>query len=152
MSEVQKSIILNGIELPIASDVVWRRITPFPDQFMTTAPTESDYTPTRKQRWSNLKGGLGKDKWTPADNDRYAEATNVDASQELQTLGPLVTPMGTFGAEPVKIIKFDGKIWAIGHTIIKYWDGDSWEHATHGGAPYGVANPTDAVVFYGVTA
>lgn len=150
----QTHVWLNGTRLPIKGFVSWKRITPFPSQFSISQPQESDYTPTRKQRWSALKGGLGKDKWTPKDNDRYSEATNVDNSQELQTLGALVTTMedseGTgFGAEPVKIIKFNGKIWAIGHNVIKYWDGDSWEDATHGGEDYGKANPTDAIIFYG---
>lgn len=145
----QTHVWLNGVRLPIRGAVAPHRITPFPSQFMTTSPQESDYTPTRKQRWSALRGGLGKDKWTPQDNDRYAEATNVDASQELQTLGALVTTMGTFGAEPVKIIKFDGKIWAIGHNVIKYWDGSAWQNATHGGDAYGIGSPTDMIVFYG---
>ena len=146
---VQTHIWLNDVELPIKGAVSWRRITPFPNQFMTTSPTENDYTPTRKQKWGNLKGGLGKDKWTPEDNDRYSEATTVDASRELQTLSALVTTMGTFGAEPVKIIKFADKIYAIGHNKIKYWDGDSWEDATHGGVAYAIANPTDAILYYG---
>ncbi len=145
---VQKYVWLNDFELPIRGAVSWKRITPFPAQFTVSAPQESDYTPTRKQTWRNLKGGLGKDKWTPQDNDRYAEATNVDASQEMQTLGAYVTTMGTgddaFGVEPVKIILHKNKIWAIGHNCIKYWDGDSWESGKTD-----LPNPTDALVFYG---
>ncbi len=146
MGEVQRSVWLNGVRLPIKGAVQWKRITPFPSQFMTTAPTENDYTPTRKQKWGNLKGGLGKDKWTPEDNDRYSEATNVDASQEIQTLGPLVTTMGTFGVEPVKIIKFEGRIWAIGHNKISYYN-----TATSAWVPVktNFPNPTDAITYYG---
>ena len=137
---------LNDVKIPIKGAVAWRRVTPFPNQFMTTSPTENDYTPTRKQNWGNLKGGLGKDKWTPGDNDRYSEASNVDASQEIQTLSPLVTTMGSFGKEPVKIIKFDGKIWAIGHNQISCWSGSAWTSKKTD-----FANPTSAITFYGAT-
>lgn len=143
MGDVQKNVILNDTKLPIAAPVIWRKITPFPNQFMTTSPQESDYTPTRKQRWGNLKGGLGKDKWTPQDNDRYSEG-GIDASQELQTLPSLVTTMGTFGVEPVKIIKYKDRIWAIGHNKISYWTGSAWTSAKSD-----FPNPTDAAVFYG---
>jgi len=145
MSEVQRYVWLNDVELPIKGSVQWRRVTPFPAQFTTTSPQESDYTPTRKQKWGSLRGGLGKDKWTPKDNDRYADATTVDASQELQTLAPLVSTMGTFGAEPVKIIKYEGRIWAIGHNAISYWSGTAWTSVKTD-----LGYPTDAVVFYGI--
>ena len=144
MGDVQKYIWLNNQRLPIVSDVQWRRITPFPSQFMTTAPTENDYTPTRKHKWGNLKGGLGKDKWTPQDNDRYSDATTIDASQELQTLASLVTTMGAFGVEPVKIIKYASRIWAIGHNQISYWSGTSWTSVKTD-----FPTPTDAIIFYG---
>lgn len=140
----QEYIWLNDVRLPIAGPIIWRRITPFPNQFMSTAPTENDYTPTRKQKWGSLRGGLGKDKWTPQDNDRYADATTVDASQELQTLAALVTTMGAFGVEPVKIIKYQDRIWAIGHNQISYWSGTAWTSVKTDWA-----NPTDAAVFYG---
>ena len=144
MGEVQRNIWLNGTSLPIKGGVQWRRITPFPSQFTTSAPGENDYTPTRKQRWGNLKGGLGKDKWTPRDNDRYADATTVDASQEMQTLSALVTTMGTFGVEPVKIIKFENRIWAVGHNQISYWTGSAWTSVKTN-----FNHPTDALVYYG---
>ena len=144
MSEPQRCVWLNNQRLPIRGQVSWRRITPFPAQFTTTSPGENDYTPTRKQRWSALKSGMGKDKWTPEDNDRYWEANNVDASQEIQTLASLVTTMGTFGAEPVKIIKFKDAIWAIGHNQISRWSGTAWVSKKTG-----LSNPTDAVNFYG---
>ncbi len=147
MAEPQKNVILNDVKLPIASPIVWRKITPFPAQFTTTSPQESDYTPTRKQRWSNLKGGLGKDKWSPQDNDRIAEGS-IDTSQEMATLPALVTTMGTgagvFGVEPVKIIKFKDRIWAIGHNKISYWTGSAWTPVKTD-----FPNPTDAIVFYG---
>ena len=143
MGEIQRYVWLNGVRLPIRGAVQWRRITPFPNQFMTTAPTENDYTPTRKQKWGALKGGLGKDKWTPEDNDRYSEAS-IDASQEIQTLGSLVTTMGTFGIEPVKIIKYANRIWAIGHNQISYWSGTAWTSVKTN-----FPNPTDAITFYG---
>ena len=146
MADIQRNVWLNGVRLPIKGNVQWRRITPFPNQFMTTAPTENDYTPTRKQKWGTLKSGLGKDKWTPEDNERYSEATTVDASQEIQTLGALVTTMGAFGVEPVKIIKFEDRIWAIGHNQISYWNGTSWTSVKTN-----FANPTDAIVYYGVS-
>ena len=146
MPEIQRCVWLNGVRLPIRGPVQWRRITPFPSQFMTTAPTENDYTPTRKQKWGNLKGGLGKDKWTQEDNDRYSEANNVDASQEIQTLGALVTTLGTFGVEPVKIIKYADRIWAIGHNQISYLSGSSWTSVKTN-----FPNPTDAAIFYGTS-
>jgi len=146
MGEPQRHVWLNGERLPIKGAVSWRRITPFPSQFMTTAPTENDYTPTRKQKWGTLNGGMGKDKWTPKDNDRYQEADGVDASQELQTLGSLVTTLGTFGAQPVKIIKYAGKIWAIGNNQISYWDNTAWVSVKTD-----LPDATDALVFYGST-
>ncbi len=151
MGEVQKYIWLNGVRLPIASPVAWRRVTPFPEQFTTGAPSVSDYTPTRKQRWGKLKGGMGIEKWSPDDNDRYWEADGVDASLNVQTLAPLVTTMESsggvgFGAQPVKIIKFDNKIWAIGHNQISYWDGAEWQSKKTD-----LPNPTDAITFYGAT-
>ncbi|KKK66054.1 hypothetical protein LCGC14_2967940 [marine sediment metagenome] len=143
MSEAQRYVWLNNFELPIRGAVSWKRITPFPAQFMTTAPTQNDYTPTRKQTWFALRGGLGKDKWTPRDNDRYADAS-IDASQEIQTLPSLITTLGSFGKEPVKLIKHDGKIWAVGHNQISYWTGSTWT-STKTDFP----NPTDAILFYG---
>lgn len=142
--ETQKKVWLNDVELPIEGIVQWRRITPFPQQFATSAPSESDYTPTRKQKWGNLKGGLGKDKWTPEDNDRFSEGS-VDTSQELTTLPGLVTTMGTFGVTPVKLIKYNDKVWAIGHNQISYWNGSSWTSVKTN-----FPNPTDAVVYFGI--
>jgi len=113
---------------------------------MTTSPTENDYTPTRKQKWGELKGGMGKDKWTPEDNDRYWEVDGVDASRELQTLGSLVTTMDDFGVAPVKLIKYGGRIWAIGHNQISYWNGVSWTSVKTD-----LPDPTDAIVFYSST-
>lgn len=140
---VQTYVWLNGVRLPIKGVVSWRRVTPFPAQFTTGQPQESDYTPTRKQKWGNLKGGLGKDKWTLEDNDRYSEGS-VDASQEVQTLPGLVTTMGAFGVEPVKLIKYEDRIWAIGHNQISYWNGTSWTSVKTN-----FPNPTDAIVYYG---
>ena len=144
MGEVQKYIWLNNVHLPIDGNVQWDKITPFPQQLMTSAPGVADYTPTSKQVWTKLKGGMGIEKWTPEDNDRYAEASGVDASINMQSLAPLVTTLGTFGAEPVKLIKFEGKIWAIGNNQISYWTGSSWTSVKTD-----FPNVTDAVVFYG---
>lgn len=149
MAEPQKYIILNGVKLPISSPVQWRRVTPFPNQFSTSAPGVEDYTPTRKQKFAKLKGGMGQEKWDPDSEDRYWEADGVDASRDVQTLGSLVTVMESaggvgFGVQPVKIIKFAGKIWAIGHNQISYWDGTEWQSKKTD-----FSNPTDAIVFYG---
>ncbi len=146
MSEVQRFVWLNNVHLPIDGAVKWDKITPFPEQLMTSAPGVSDYTPTSKQVWSKLKGGMGIEKWTPEDNDRYAEANGVDASINMQSLAPYVTTMGTFGAEPVKIIKYEGRIWAIGHNQISYWTGSAWTSVKTDWS-----NPTDAAVYYGST-
>lgn len=151
MGEPQKSIWLNGVELPIASPIQWRRVTPFPAQFATSAPGVEDYTPTRKQKFAKLTGGMGKEKWDPNHEDRFWDANGVDASRDVQTLGPLVTTVekadGTgFGVQPVKIIKFNGRIWAIGHNQISYWDGTQWVSRKTD-----FSNPTDAIVFYGRT-
>lgn len=144
MAEPQRYVWLNGVRLPIAGAVGWRKITPFPDQLMTTAPAVADYTPTSKQVWTKLKGGLGIEKWTPEDNDRYWQAEGVDASINLQSLAPLVTTLGSFGVAPVKLIKFEGKIWAIGHNQISYWTGSAWTSVKTD-----FPNPTDAATFYG---
>ena len=141
---MQDHVWLNDKLLPIVGKVKWFRVTPFPSQFITNKPDENDYTPTRKQKWGSLKGGLGKDKWTPNDNDRYSEAANVDASRELTTLGALVTTMGSFGVEPVKILKYDKRIWAIGHNKIAYWTGSAWTTAKSD-----LPHPTDGIVYYG---
>lgn len=148
--EPQKSVILDDTKLPIASPLTWRRITPFPAQFSTSQPGVEDYTPTRKQKFAKVKGGMGKEKWDPNSEDRFWDADGVDASRDVQTLGPLVTTMGTgagvFGVQPVKIIKFRDKIWAIGHEQISYWTGAAWQSAN---PTTPIANPTDAIVFFG---
>jgi len=144
MAEPQRYIWLNGERLPILGSVGWRRITPFPNQFATSRPSIEDYTPTRKETWGKLKGGMGIEKWTPNDSDRYWDAEGVDASLNVQTLAPLVTTLGTFGVEPVKILKFRDRIWAIGHNAISYWTGSAWTAAKSD-----FPNPTDAAVFYG---
>ena len=170
MSEVQDHVWLNGVSIPINGPVVWDKVTPFPDQITTSEPTEADFQPVSKQRWSDLRKGAGKDKkmvamffnsiflsidagprdeekWSQADNDRYWDADGVDASQTTQTLAPLVTTLASFGAAPVKILKHDGKIWAFGHNVISSWNGAAWtSHKTD------FANPTDAILFYGDTA
>lgn len=145
MAEPQRYVWLNGVQIPIKGAVTWRRVTPFPNQFSTSAPTEADYTPTRKQRWGSLKGGMGKEKWSPEDNERYWEG-DIDASQEVQTLPPLVTTLGSFGKEPTKIIKFAGQIWAIGHNQISYWTGSAWQSVKTD-----LANATDAILYYGIS-
>lgn len=147
MSNVQDHIWLNGVSIPINGPVVWDKVTPFPDQITTSEPTEADFQPVSKQRWSELRKGAGKEKWSQANNDRYWDADGVDASQATQTLAPLVTTLASFGAAPAKILKHDGKIWAFGHNKISSWDGSSWtSHKTD------FANPTDAILFYGDTA
>jgi hypothetical protein len=146
MSEVQRSVILNGTNLPIKGAVSWQRITPFPQQFMTTAPGENDYTPTRKQKWGKLQGGLGIQKWSLENNDRIWDAS-AGTALSVQTLPPLVTTMGTFGKIPVKIIKHEGTIYAIGHNQISAWSGTAWVSKKTD-----FPNPTDAITFYGVTA
>lgn len=146
MGEYQRSVILNGTKLPIKGAVAWNKITPFPQQLMTSAPTENDYTPTSKQRWSKLQGGMGEQKWDAENNDRYWDADGVDASLSVQTLSPLVTTMGAFGTEPVKLIMFNGTLYAIGHNNISYWDGAAWQLSEDE-----FPNPTDAITFYGVS-
>jgi len=146
--EPQKEVWLNGVRFPIEGPVVWKRVTPFPDRFSTSPPTEADYGPTIKQRWGSLKGGMGKEKWDSKSNDRYWYAEGIDASQEAQVLSPLVTTLGSFGATVVKLVKFQGKIWAIGPSKIAYWTGSSWTTANPT-AP--LANPTDALVYYGAS-
>ena len=143
MSEPQKSIWLNGTKMPIEGMVGTSRVTPFPDQLMTSAPSVADYTPTSKQVWTKLKGGMGIEKWTPDDNDRYWEADGVDASINIQSLAPYVTTMGSFGKQPVKLIKYFGLIWAIGHNQISYWSGTAWVSVK---TDFG--NPTDAITYY----
>lgn len=144
MGEIQKYVWLGNFHYPIDGNIVWDKITPFPEQLMTSAPGVSDYTPTSKQVWTKLKGGMGVEKWTPEDNDRYAEANGVDASINMQSLAPLVTTMGTFGAEPVKIIKYENRIWAIGHNQISYWTGSAWTSVKTD-----FPNVTDAITYYG---
>lgn len=149
MAEPQKQIILNNVKFPIVSPITWRRITPFPAQFATGAPGVDDYTPTRKQKFAKLIGGMGKEKWDPNAEDRFWEANGVDASRDVQTLGPLVTTLESaagagFGKQPVKIIKYAGRIWAIGQNQISYWTGTAWQSVKTD-----FSNPTDAIVFYG---
>lgn len=146
MAEIQKYVWLGNFHYPVEGNIVWDKITPFPQQLMTAAPGVSDYTPTSKQVWTKLKGGMGIEKWTPEDNDRYPEASGVDASINMQSLAPLVTTLGTFGAEPVKLIKYADKIWAIGNNAISYWNGSSWTSVKTN-----LPNPTDAITYYGVS-
>lgn len=146
MADIQTKVYLNGVSLPIAGAILWQKITPFPEQLMTSAPGVADYTPTSKQVWGKLKGGMGIEKWTPEDADRYWTADGVDASINMQSLAPLVTTLGSFGVAPVKIIKFADKIWAIGNNQIAYWTGSAWTSVKTD-----FSNPTDATIFYGVT-
>lgn len=146
MGEAQRYIWLGGFHYPIEGKVLWEKITPFPQQLMTSAPGVTDYTPTSKQAWAKLKSGMGIEKWTPEDNDRYWQAEGVDASINMQSLGPLVTTLGSFGAEPVRIIKYADKIWAIGPSKVAYWDGAAWQTAN---PTTPLATPTDAIIFYG---
>jgi len=139
---IQKSVILNDVEIPIAGDLVWMRLPPYSAQILTGPTTVQDYAPTTKHFVDNMKSGMGIEKWEGGLNDRYWYAENVDASRDTTVLGPLVTTMGTYGAVPVKIIEFADKIWAIGHNNISYWDGSAWQVAKND-----FPNPTDALVF-----
>jgi len=147
MPESQDRVWLNGVSIPVNGPVVWDKVTPFPDQITTSEPTEADFQPVSKQRWSELRKGAGIEKWSQENNERYWDADNIDASQSTQTLGPLVTTLAAFGATPVKIFKHNGKIWAIGHNKISSWTGTAWtSHKTD------FENPTDAILFYGDSA
>ena len=143
MVDIQRTIFLNDIEYPIVGPVVWTRLSPFPSQIITGPATVQNYAPTTKHFTDNMKQGMGIEKWKPGLNDRYWYADGVDASKNTIVLGPLVTTMGTYGAEAVKIIGFADKIWAIGNNKISYWDGSAWQAAKSD-----FPNPTDAVVFY----
>ena len=149
MPDVQDTVWLNDVRMPLIGDVIWDVVAPFPPQIRDGgAVEEEDFQPVLKQTWSDLRGGAGIEKWSPEHNDRFWDATDVDTSQATQTLGPLVTTLGAFGAAPVKIIKHGGKIWAIGHNQISEWDdvAESWtSHKTD------FANPTDAILFYGAS-
>jgi len=145
MAEPQKTIWLNDVEYPINGDVIWTRLSPFPSQIITGPATVQNYAPTTKHFVDNMKQGMGIEKWKGGLNDRYWYADGVDASRNTVTLGPLVTTMGTFGTEPVKIIGFAGKIWAIGNNSIAYWSGAAWVAANPTST---LASPTDALVFY----
>lgn len=146
MDNEQSAVYLDGNKIPIEGPVLWDKVTPFPDQFIDQPPTEADFKPVTKQTWKSLRGGAGVEKWSPEDNDRYWEATDIDTSQTKQTLGPLVTTLGAFGASPARIIKHNGVIWAIAHQLIASWNGSSWDsHKTD------LDNPTDAILFYGAS-
>ncbi len=141
----QKTVWLNDVQLPIEGPVTWRRLTPFAAQITSGAQTVDDLTATRKEFWGPLKGGMGLKKWEPGTGDRFWYTENVDGSMNQTALGPLVTTLGSFGATPVKIIKFRDRVWAIGHNQISYWTGSAWTSVKTD-----LANPTDAFVFYGV--
>ena len=143
----QKSVWLNNVEIPIIGKLTKRRITPFPAEFRTGPKQAQDYTPTEKQTWGPLKGGMGLEKWEPGADDRYWYSVNVDCSRNVTTLGPLVTTLGSFGAIPLKIIKYEAKVFAIGHNAISYWTGSAWQSVK---ADF--ANPTDAITFYDTSA
>ena len=146
MAEPQDTVWLNGVEIPIVGPVLWDVVPPFPNQITTQEPGEADFQPVSKQTWRGLQGGAGIEKWSPEHNDRYWEAVDVDTSQATQTLGPLVTTLGAFGKKPVKIIKHDGSIWAIGNLQISRWSGTAW---TSKNPTSPLSNPTDAMLFYG---
>ena len=145
MAEPQDSVWLNGVEIPIVGSVLWDVVPPCPNQIVTQEPGEADFQPVSKHTWRGLQGGAGIEKWSPEHNDRYWEAVDVDTSQTTQTLGPLVTTLGSFGKLPVKILKGpDGKIWAIGDLQISIWNGSSWDSKKTD-----FSNPTDAILFFG---
>jgi len=136
----QKYIWLNGYELPIEGEIIWDRVTPFPEVFATAPPDAADYTPTRTQKLT-FEGGMGKETEDGAEG-RYWYG-NVDTSRSTVVPPGLVTTMGTFGAIPVKIIKFNEEIWAIGHNQISYWTGSAWTSVKTD-----FANPTDAMLWF----
>jgi hypothetical protein len=141
----QTHVYLNGVKIPITGSVIWEKVTPFPQQIIQQAPGETDFQPVSKQTWKSLRGGAGVEKWSAEDNDRFWEAKDVDTSQSVQTIGPLVTTLGTFGKTPVKLIRHNDAVWAIGHQLIASWNGSSWtSHKTD------IDNPTDAMLYYGV--
>ena len=123
MAEEQDSIWLNGVKYPI---------------------DETDFMPVSKQRWNEFISGAGVEKWSEKDNDRFSDSEGLETSQRIQTPGPAVTTLGTFGASPVKLIIHLGKVWAIGNSLIASWNGASWDsHHT------AIDTPTDAILFYG---
>ena len=142
---LQKSVFLNGVEFPIQGDVSWTRLPPYSTQIITGPATVQDYAPTTKHFVDNMKSGMGIEKWKGGLNDRYWYAENMDASRDTTVLGPLVTTLGTYGAEAVKIKEYQDKIWAIGHNRISYWDGSAWQVAKSD-----FPNPTDAEGFFEV--
>ena len=146
MPSVQDAVWLNGVKMPLVGAVTWDVAPPFPPQIIDSEPTEENFLPVSKQTWSDLRGGGGIEKWSPEKNNRFWEATDVDTSQATQTLGPLVTTLGSFGAAPMKIIKHRGQIWAIGHNAISAWTGSSWSSKKTD-----FSNPTDAILFYGAS-
>ena len=146
MASIQDSVWLNGVKMPLVDSVVWDVAPPFPPQIIDSEPTEENFLPVSKQTWSDLRGGGGVEKWSPKKNNRFWEATDVDTSRTTQTLGPLVTTLGSFGAAPMKIIKHRDQIWAIGHNAISVWTGSAWSSKKTD-----FSNPTDAILFYGAS-
>jgi len=147
MATPTHKIILNDIELPLASAVAWDRVTPYPDQVTQQAPTEADFKPVSKQTWGKLTGGAGIEKWeSPEDNDRFWESDGMDTAGKAHAPGPAISTMGSFGAAPAKIIKHDGTIWAIAHQQISRWDPDtgSWTSLKTD-----FDSPTDAILYFG---
>ena len=154
MTDVQKTIWLNDVEYPIEGKVQRRRSSAWPAEFRSGRIEAQDYTPTRKQMWGAMKGGMGKERWDPGADDRFWTSADMETSLNVTSLGPLVTTMGTdastdFGVAPIKIVTYQDNVWAMGNNQIAYWDatGSTWVTAE---PTTPLPDPTDAIVFYSV--
>lgn len=144
----QKAIWLNDVSFPLEGPIQWRRTTPFPSPFVGGSQEVYHYTPVSVQMWGPFSGGMGIEDWEPGLDNKFWYGENIDTSRHDTTLGPLATTLGTFGVAPVKIIYSQAKVWAIGNGEIAYWSGSAWTVKEPSG---GLANPTDAIVYYDTT-
>lgn len=124
--EKQRYVLLNSKKVPIKGMVQKRAVTPWAARIATGELKYQDYTPSSRQVWTSLKGGIGLEKWVAGSDDRYWWAEGLEGAYNKTCLSGYVTTLGAFGVAPVKIISYASKIWAIGESRIGYWEGSTW--------------------------
>jgi len=135
-------VLLDGIHYEVEGFIQRRNINPRAARFETGLPGYSSFTQGSAKAYKGLRGGTGH-KYDDGEEECYW-SEGLDATHRSSiVLGPKVTTAGTFGVEPVKIIDFKGKTYAIGDALIAEWNTgtSAWDSKETG-----ISSPLDAIV------